>query len=151
MGKEVLQGVGNSSTCWLVIELARYSRSNWLGGFNFTCWTKEVKCRIINNHFNIILIWDVINYHKLSGLNNKYFSQLGRTWSPLLRQIWYVVRIHFPVWRWLSTYCILVCWIVARKQALISLIRALIPFMRASPSWPNYFPQTSPLMPSHGG
>ena len=89
----------------------------------------------------------ITNYHGLSGLNNKRFSQFWRLGSTRWRcqQIQCLARAPFLICRWPFSPCILTWWRAEREKALLSLlIRALIPFMRAPPAWPNYLLKTPP-------
>lgn len=80
-------------------------------------------------------------YHRLGGLNNKLLWVPGRPRSRHW-QIWCLARIYLLVHVRLS--CCVVTWRNRQGSSLGSLIRALIPFMRASLSWPNHLPKDPP-------
>ena len=80
-------------------------------------------------------------YHRLGGLNNKLCWVPGRPRSRHW-QIWYLARISFLVHGRLS--CCVLTWRNRQGSSLESLIRALVPFMRAPPLWPNNLPKDPP-------
>lgn len=90
-------------------------------------------------------------YHRLDSLNNEYSLQLWRLenlrWRYLLTHC--LVRAHFLTsHRWLSSPCVLI-WRRGQGSALGSIIKALIPFQRALPSWPIHNPKVHCQLLSH--
>ena len=85
--------------------------------------------------------WSDKKYHRLGGLNNKLLWVPGRPRSRHW-QIWCLERIYFLVHGRLS--CCVLTWRNRQGSSLGSLIRALIPFMRAPLSWPNHHPKAPP-------
>ena len=96
-----------------------------------------------------VLVWAAVTrYRRTSDLTEIYYPQF---WSLGSLRSGYqhgqlLVRVLFLVCRWLSSCCVLTGWRAGKEEArsLVSLIKALITFMRAPPSWPNYLPEAPP-------
>ena len=80
-------------------------------------------------------------YHRLGDLQTTVtdFLQFWRLWGPRARhqQIWSLMRTCLLVHQWLSSFRVLT-WQKRGEFSEVFFIRALIPFLRASPSWPNH-------------
>ena len=94
----------------------------------------------------------IIRYHRLGRLinGNPFLTVLeAGSPGPGCQHCQVLGEPCFPVGRWLDPH---VTESRKRKQVHMSLlIRALIPFMKATPSWPNFPKSPTPWLPSHWG
>lgn len=96
-----------------------------------------------------LLYWITI----LSGFHNKHLSLrvLEARKSQIKRwEIWWLVRDLFLICRQPCSFYVLI-WLKKRSPPCAFLTRPLIPFTRASLSWPHHLPKAPPPMPSHWG
>ena len=86
-------------------------------------------------------------YHRLGDLNNRLLFLTVQAGSPKSRswRIWCLMRPHFLVDSGGLSFCCVFPWLKALEGSSgISYIRALIPLMKASPSWPNHLLKAPP-------
>lgn len=82
--------------------------------------------------------------HRLDGWQNIYFSQFWRG------EVWDHGASMGRFWWWTSSNCLLLTLLSSqggKKSQLVLcplLIKALIPFLRAPPLWPNFIPKAPP-------
>lgn len=98
------------------------------------------------SYFHNVLAWvSITKYHRLDGLNNRFIFHSSEGWKS---------EIRVPAWSGSGGDPLLGCRLLPHsKKEGVSFVRALIPFMRALPSWPNNLPNALPfhMAPSHYG
>ena len=78
-----------------------------------------------------------------------YFSQFWRLKSPRKKVLANLMSGENPLPRWLSFPCNLTWWKREKEFSQSCILRVMISFMRAPPSWPKHFPKATLLILSH--